>query len=70
MSEFVLLPWDYVIVKKTDIGTAEVFQTEEGQWGIKLIIFRDYEQRTLIHIFNKKKQAVAALRDLHERLEL
>ena len=67
MSEWVLLPWDLIILKKENIERAEVFHDEKG-FGIRLKTFLDYSEENREWRFKSKKMAQKMFLEFHKRL--
>lgn len=67
MSEWVLLPWDLIILKKESIERAEVFHDEKG-FGILLMTFLDYTEVKREWRFKSKKMAQKMFLEFHKRL--
>ena len=67
MSEWVLLPWDLIILKKENIERAEVFHDAKG-FGIRLKTFLDYWEVNPEWRFKSKKMAQKMFLEFHKRL--
>lgn len=71
MSEWVLLPWDFIILKKEEIERAEVFHDEKG-FGVA-IHFINKDNNPFGGVaerwqFKSKKMAQKMFLEFHKRL--